>query len=156
MKCNWGADYADPQTWTEPFRITNNYNFMSQSPGIAVDGKPSVNKTPATLGVVNQYYTLVDRAKAQTTDEAARYAAFAEAEAFLINHAIVIPFSIDTYGYVASRLNPFEAQYAPYGIPQWRYKGMKLLDKPMSNTEYKAAFEQWKRERAAALQAASR
>jgi oligopeptide transport system substrate-binding protein len=157
MKCNWGADYADPQTWTEPFRSANNtYNFMSHSPSSAVDGKPSVNKTAATLAVVDQYYNLVNRAKTFTTDESDRYAAFAEAEAFLINHAFVIPFSIDTYGYVASRLNPFEAQYAPYGIPQWRYKGMKLLDKPMSNSEYKAAFEQWKRERVSALQAASR
>jgi oligopeptide transport system substrate-binding protein len=157
MKCNWGADYADPQTWTEPFRAANNtYNFMSHAPGSAVDGKPSVNKTPATLAVVNQYYTLVDRAKAIATDEAARYAAFAEAEAFLINHAIIIPFSIDTSGYVASRLNPFEAQYTPYGVPQFRYKGMKLRDKPMGNAEYHAAYEAWKRERAAALQSASR
>jgi oligopeptide transport system substrate-binding protein len=106
--------------------------------------------------VVSQYYTLVDRAKAINTDEATRYTAFAEAEAFLINHAIVIPFSIDTYGYVASRLNPFEAQYTPYGVPQYRYKGLKLLDKPMSNTEYHAVYEAWKRERAAALQTSSR
>jgi oligopeptide transport system substrate-binding protein len=157
MKCNWGADYADPQTWTEPFRAVNNtYNFMSHAPANAVDGKPSVNKSPATLAVVNQYYTLVDRAKAINTDEATRYTAFAEAEAFLINHAIIIPFSIDTYGYVASRLNPFEAQYTPYGVPQYRYKGLKLLDKPMGNTEYHAVYEAWKRERAAALQTSSR
>ena len=30
MKCNWGADYADPQTWTDPFSKTNTYNFMNQ------------------------------------------------------------------------------------------------------------------------------
>ncbi|MDR3166745.1 MAG: peptide ABC transporter substrate-binding protein [Treponema sp.] len=155
MKCNNGADYADPQTWLTSFReIDNTYNFMSHDPVKMVDGKPSVNKTPATLQTVNRYYTLANAARAITTDEEKRYTAFAEAEAFLINHAIIIPFSIDTYGYVASKINPFEVQYAPYGLPPYRFKGVKLLDRAMSNTEYKAAFEQWKREREAAIAAA--
>ena len=21
MRCNWGADYADPETWTDPFVV---------------------------------------------------------------------------------------------------------------------------------------
>jgi oligopeptide transport system substrate-binding protein len=155
MKCNWGADYADPLTWTEPFRAVNNtYNFMSHAPEKSVDGKPSVNKPAATLNVVNQYYALVEKAKSFTTDEAQRYTAFAEAEAFLINHALIIPFSIDSYGYVADWINPFDRQYAPYGLAPHRYKGVKLLDKPMSNDEYKAAFARWKTERAAAIAAA--
>ena len=34
MKCNWGADYADPQTWTDPFaEFDNSYNFMGTRPG---------------------------------------------------------------------------------------------------------------------------
>ncbi|MDR2209906.1 MAG: peptide ABC transporter substrate-binding protein [Spirochaetaceae bacterium] len=156
MKCNNGADYADPQTWITSFReIDNTYNFMSHDPAKMVDGKPSVNKPPATRQMTNQYYTLVNAAKAITTDEARRYNAFAEAEAFLINHAVIIPFSIDTYGYVASRLNPFEAQYAPYGLPPYRIKGMKLLERAMSNEEYKAAYAQWQREREAAIAVAA-
>jgi oligopeptide transport system substrate-binding protein len=155
MKCNNGADYADPQTWITSFReIDNTYNFMSHDPAKMVDGKPSVNKTPATLQTVNQYYALVNAAKAITTDEAGRYTAFAEAEAFLINHAIIIPFSIDTYGYVASKINPFELQYAPYGLPPYRFKGVRLLERAMGNEEYKAAYEQWKREREIAIAAA--
>jgi oligopeptide transport system substrate-binding protein len=158
MKCNWGADYADPETWTEPFRAANNtYNFMSHAPEKAVDGKPSVNKTAATLRTVNEYYTLVEKAKAITTDEARRYTAFAEAEAYLINHAIIVPFSISAGdGYVASRLNPFDFQYAPYGLATYRYKGVKLLDKPMNNDEFKAAYAKWKVDRAAAIAAAAK
>jgi oligopeptide transport system substrate-binding protein len=156
MKCNNGADYADPQTWVTSFKANENtYNFMNQDPDKAVDGKPAVNKPAATQQMVNEYYRLVDAAK-PITDEARRYTAFAEAEAHLINHAVIIPFSIDTYGYVASRLSPFEIQYAPYGVPQYRIKGMQLLDKPMSNTEYKAAYAQWLKDRAAAVAAAAR
>jgi oligopeptide transport system substrate-binding protein len=154
MKCNWGADYADPQTWTDPFTPTGTYNFMAQNASRAVDGKPASNKTAATTAVVNQYYALVDRAKGVTNNEAQRYTAFAEAEAFLINHAFIVPFSIDTYGYVAARLNPFESQYAPYGLPNHRFKGMKIMAKPMGNAEFKTAYAAWQRERAAALAAA--
>jgi oligopeptide transport system substrate-binding protein len=157
MKCNWGADYADPQTWTEPFRAVNNtYNFMSHEPSRAIDGKPSVNKPPATLAMGDEYYALVRKAVALTTEEAPRYAAFAEAEAFLINHAVIIPYSIDTIGYVAERIDPFEKQYAPYGLSIYRYKGLKMLDKPMSNEEFKAAYARWKTERAAAIAAAAK
>jgi oligopeptide transport system substrate-binding protein len=151
MKSNWGADYQDPDTWAEPFRaVSNNYNFMANAPNEAVDGKPSTSKTAATLQVVNQYYALVQQAKAPAA-EAARYTAYAEAEAFLINHALVIPFSIDTAGYVASKIPPFDGPYAPFGLSIYRYKGIRLLDKAMSNTEYIAAYQTWLRERAAAL-----
>jgi oligopeptide transport system substrate-binding protein len=155
-KGNWGADYADPETWAEPFREVNNtYNFIAQQPSQAVDGKPSVNKTPETQAIVAEYYRLVNVAKGYAVDEARRYASFAEAEAYFINHAFIIPFSLDTFGYIASRLNPFEAQFAVFGVAPYRFKGQHLLDKPMSNAEFKAAYEQWRKERTDAL-AASR
>ena len=55
-------------------------------------------------------------------------AAFAEAEAHLIEHAVIVPFSISTSGYVATRLNPFEGQYAPYGLALQRFKYQHLLE----------------------------
>ena len=119
MKCNWGADYADPQTWTDPFKAQDNsYNFMAQGPDLQIGQEPCTNKSPETQALMEEYYALIDAAKAITTDDEARYTAFAEAEAFLIEHAIVIPFSISSSaGYVATRLNVFEAQYAPTAWP---------------------------------------
>jgi oligopeptide transport system substrate-binding protein len=155
-KGNWGADYADPETWAEPFREVNNtYNFIAQQPNQAVDGKPAVNKTSQTQAIVAEYYRLVNAAKSYTVDVEQRYAAFAEAEAYFINHAFIIPFSLDTNGYVASRLNPFEAQFSVFGLALYRFKGQHLLDKPMSNAEFRLAYEKWRKERADAL-AASR
>jgi oligopeptide transport system substrate-binding protein len=154
-KGNWGADYADPETWVEPFREVNNtYNFIAQQPNQAVDGKPAVNKTPATQALIAEYFRLVYVAKSYAVDVEKRYAAFAEAEAYYINHAFIIPFSVDTYGYVASRLNPFESQFAVFGVAQYRFKGQHLLDKPMSNAEFKTAYANWRKEREAALAAA--
>ena len=144
MKCNWGADYADPQTWAEPFGFRNNYNFMYTDETKVLSDVPVTNKTAETQAIVSEYYKLVDAAKAQTSDIAARYNAFAEAEAFLLQHAIIAPYSVDTDGYSASYRDPFSAMFAPYGLSPFRLKKVRLLEKPMSNDEYNAAYEQWK------------
>ncbi|NCB63913.1 MAG: peptide ABC transporter substrate-binding protein, partial [Clostridia bacterium] len=98
MKCNWGADYADPQTWTDPFTANNTYNFMNQDAGREVAGKPCDSKSAETQALVAQYYELTAKAKAIVNDDNARYTAFAEAEAFLIEHGFVIPFHISNNG----------------------------------------------------------
>lgn len=139
LECNWGADYADPETWAQPFADDNSYNFMYSS------------EDATTKATVSEYYGLVDAAEAITNDEAARYEAFAKAEAFLINHAIVVPYHVDSTGYSVSLLNPFESQWAPYGTASERYKGMKILAAPMTTADYKATAEQWDADRAAAI-----
>lgn len=151
MKCNWGADYADPQTWTDPFGENNTYNFMNQDASRSVADAPCDSKSPETQALVAQYYELVNAAKAITDDDAARYTAFAEAEAFLIDHAIVIPFSLSTDGYVATRLNTFEGQYAPYGLALQRFKYQHLMEKPMTMEQFNTLYAQWQTDRAAAL-----
>ena len=136
LKCNWGPDYADPNTYTDPF-YDSSYNWPEKATEYLDENG------------VSEYYKLVDAARAITDDITARYEAYAEAEAFLINHAIVIPFGYGNGGYTASRLNPFESQFAPFGISNNRYKGQMLLDAPMSTDQYFEAYDQWLEERAA-------
>jgi len=141
MKCNWGPDYADPNTYTDPF-YEGTYNW------------PELATEYLDENGVSEYYTLVDAARAITDDLTARYEAYATAEAFLINHALLVPYGYDNGGYTASRLNPFESQFAPFGISNERYKGQKLLDDPMSTDEYFDAYDLWLEERAALAEAA--
>ncbi len=134
MLCNWGPDYADPETYTDPFYYDNSYNFMDKG---------------ANQEDMAEYYGLVDGAKAITTDIPARYAAFASAEAYMINKAYIIPFGNTNGGYTASRLDPFSGQYAPFGISNERYKGTVLLDEPMNTDEYFDALDAWEAAREA-------
>ena len=97
---------------------------------------------------MSEYYKLVDAARAITNDLQARYDAYTVAEAFLIENAMIIPYGYDNGGYTASRLNPFESQFAPFGISNERYKGQKLLDAPMSTDQYWDAYDAWQEERA--------
>ncbi len=134
LKCNWGPDYADPQTYTDPFKVDNNYNFMDKG---------------ANAADMAEYYALVDAAKAITIDIAARYEAFAEAEAYLIEKAYIVPFGYGSGGYTASRVDPFTTQYAPFGISNYRYKGTKLVEAPMDTDAYFDAYYEWIDQRAA-------
>ena len=140
LKCNWGADYADPQTWSEPFGEGNNYNFWD------------ISGNPETEALFTAYSEQVARAASIYDDDEARYAAFAEAEAMLLDHAIIIPYSISAGdGYVISNLNPLEGEFASYGVARERYKYQKLYDTSMSMDEFNAAFEAWEAERAKAI-----
>ncbi|MFJ7666893.1 peptide ABC transporter substrate-binding protein [Lysinibacillus sp. NPDC097195] len=138
IEANWGPDYADPSTYTEPFSVDGTYN------------KPELAEGYTEANGKTTYLNLLDKAKA-TIDTAQRYNLFAQAEAFLIEEAFVIPYSVGGSGYVASKLNPFEAQYSPFGVTAEKFKGQKVLEKPMSNDEFKAALAQWEQERAEAL-----
>ncbi|MDF2589929.1 MAG: Oligopeptide transporter, periplasmic oligopeptide-binding protein OppA [Anaerocolumna sp.] len=139
MLTNWGADYADPQTWTDPFTAENSYNFMDKA----------MNNGDGVAETVKEYYALVDAAKAITLDTNARYEAFAKAEAYLIEHALVVPYSISGSYYQVTKLNVFEGQYAPFGVSILRYKGQHLLDKPVSMDEFNKAQDEWKAAREA-------
>lgn len=134
MKCNWGLDYDDPENMTSPFKNGNNYNFFKFAT------QPDLFDEDGTL----TYFNLLKTANsASTADPEARYKAYATAEAYLLNHAVAIPFGSDTAGYTASRLNPFEAQFAPTGLATCRYKGQHLLEKPMNTDEYYDAYDAW-------------
>ncbi len=131
MKCNWGADYQDPETWTDPFYQESmddgyKYNFMYKS----------VEEGGASADVIQGYYDLVKAAKAIKDDKNARYEAFAKAEAYLINHALVIPYGASPSSYVATKLNTFEGQFASFGISTLRYKGQKLYADYISMEQY--------------------
>lgn len=131
MKCNWGADYADPQTWTDPFSEDYKYCFIYNAKG------------EETQALYAEYLQLVADAKAITNDMEARYEAFAKAESFLLSHGFAIPFSISSRSYQMCNLNVFEGQYASFGIANLRYKDQHLYDTSMSLEEFQTAYAEW-------------
>ena len=142
MKCNWGADYADPQTWSEPFTEGNNYNFWD------------ISGDEGTQAIYQEWTDKVTEAEAICTDDEARYNTFAEAEKLLIDHAIIVPFEISNGGYTASKVNPLEGEFAPYGVALQRYKFQHLGEKSMSMDEFNAALAEWEEARTKALESA--
>lgn len=144
LECNWGPDYADPETYTDPFYPGGTYNWPEMAEGyIEANGN-------------TRYQNLVDVAKAEVLDMEKRYNLFAEAEAFLIEEAFIVPYAVGGGGYSASRLNPFESPYSPFGVSAERFKGQKIMEKPMNSEEFNQSLIQWEKERAEALKAAGK
>nr|WP_246566171.1 peptide ABC transporter substrate-binding protein [Tissierella simiarum] len=142
LECNWGPDYADPETYTDPFGPDGTYNW----PHLAEGYKESNGK--------NKYENMVDEAKVEVIDIDKRYKLFAEAEAFFIDQAFVIPYAVGGGGYTASRLNPFESPYSPFGVSGERFKGQRIMEKPMNSEQFSQGLINWEKERAEALKAA--
>ena len=162
MLCNWGPDYADPETYTDPWSLGFTYSWPELATDPAYEtGETYTAEDAAALGLeeefigakVKIYNKMVDEAKAEKLDISARYNKFAEAEAYFIDHAFIIPFAVKNDGYCVNLVSPFDRPFAPFGVSSLKYKGAKLLDKPMNLEEYQAAAEQWDKEREAALAA---
>jgi len=177
MEMTWGADYPDPATFTDVFlRGTDigwSYNkaFMAleylqdfkyseeqqaiyDKPGVDKDGVPTLAKNEQYPQLKNKkatYDIMVEEAKAELLDIEKRYNKFAEAEAFLIDNAIVIPFFNSRGGYIASYCDPFSAYASQFGRESGKLKGKVILDKPLTTEEYKAAEIQYNKEREEAL-----
>lgn len=131
-KCRWGANFSDPLTWAEPF--TDDYDYIFWS-----------NSSDTKISFLNaRWSSMIQQASSINYSQKRRYIAFAEAEKFLINNAIVVPLSImNGDGYEMCKLNEFEGEYAPYGATRRRYKHMHLYDSSMNMDEYKAAYAAW-------------
>ena len=156
MEVYWGPDYADPYTFTDPFRVSQMYAYLFMADGL---GTPATADTPgAKQDRLGGYWTdlvydsMVEPA-ADEQDLAKRYEILAEAEAWLIEEAYVIPFCMDGGGYVASYLNTFESQHAPFGASESRYKYQWIYETPFGMDEYEVLLAEWEAEREARLAA---
>lgn len=138
LKCNWGADYQDPETWTDPFYQAAGAGGYDDGMAYAFLGT-AVTDNDESAEVIKEYFDLLNGAKENTNNDMARYEGFAKAEKYLIDHALVVPFSLANSNYIATKLNVFEGQYAPFGVSSHRYKGMKKLDHYVSMEEFEEA-----------------
>ncbi len=128
MKLNNGGSYADPTAWILAFQAGNNWTFLDQV------------TTPNVQALQKEYQALLDEAATHTGKDEARYAAYAKAEAFLLEHALVIPFSTDTWGNTVGRVNPFETVPDQSG----RYKYMHVLSEPLTAEQFTTLYAEWK------------
>ena len=136
LLCNWGADYSDPETETDPFYQAKDSRGMRYA--YLRTGVEDGFITGETADAVMAYMNAIEAAKQITDDIDARYKAFADAEALLITNALVIPRGMSVPAYLATRLNYWEGQYASTGFSNKRLKGIHVLDHYVSMDEYEA------------------
>ena len=136
----WGADFGDPlnfvgqETYDEPNAYySNSYSIINH----ATDED--------LIATYKEFTELVGKAKAITAadkyDE--RLAAFADSEAYFIDHCLTIPCYVDV-SWQMTKVNDYTKVYAAYGIAAYRYENYETKTEPYTTADYeaiKAAFE---------------
>lgn len=129
----WGADFGDPINFLgqETYGEDNAYYSQAYS--------KINNATDETLIATYQEFTqLVTDAKVITDDLDARYTAFAKAEAYMIEHALVIPCYYNV-SWQLTCVNDYSKIYAAYGNQSSRYVNWET-NSDIYTTEDYAAF----------------
>ncbi|MBT9153277.1 MAG: Oligopeptide-binding protein SarA [Firmicutes bacterium] len=134
QEVNWGPDFGDPETYFDPFMPGNTYSPIHTAQGWS-----------------GNFGRLQEAARAELIDTRRRFELFAQAEAYLIENAYVIPFRRGGGGYVASRLHPFTGAFSAFGVAGLSFKRQIVLERPMNMQQFNDAETRWQRERAAEL-----
>lgn len=133
MLNGWGADYGDPQNYLGQEVLDSDNAWYSKAYSNINDVKETP-ETKALLDAYKEYTKLVATADAITTDLDARYNAYADAEAYLLQHALVIPCNYEItwcltkidnytrmnamYGSVADKMKNWETSVDAYTTEQ--------------------------------------
>lgn len=128
----WGADFADPVNFLgqETYGDDNAYYSKAYSKiNNATDKK--------LIDTYKEFTDMVNTAKAITDDLDARYAAFAKAEAFWIQHALTIPWSYEVTWKVTS-INEYSKIYTAYGNQSERYVNWETNSDLYTTEDYEA------------------
>ena len=125
----WGADFADPINFLGQETYDDPQAYYSNAYSNCND-----NDDPDLIAAYKEFTDLVVAAKAITNDMDARYAAFAKAEACMLEHALVIPCSYEV-GWELTKINDYTKVYSMYGMQAYRYVDWETSDTPYTTEQ---------------------
>ena len=109
----WSADYGDPQNYLGQETYGNDNAYYSRQLS-KINDVEETEATKALLDSYKEYTALVDAANAICDDLDARYEAYAEAEAYLIQHCLTIPCHY-SLGWILTKIDPNSKINARFG-----------------------------------------
>ena len=122
----WGADFLDVSNWLDQCLYQNEAALYSKS-NMHLDGITD----PELIEQFTTFTNMVYAAEGIYDDMDARNQAFADAEAYLINHALVIPWSYRCY-WTMTKINE---SYSGCGIG-WQFKNWETSTEPYTTEQY--------------------
>ena len=148
----WGPDYTDPSSYLNIYdsRKGDMIHTLGLEASAIVQG---TDPSAAAKKAINlsEYDTLLDKAAAITDDLDARYTAYADAEAWLLDNALQVP--IYAYGGTPRVTNvvPFSKPFAWTGIATNKLKYIEVQSDIVTTKQYDKAKKAWetKKEEAA-------
>ncbi|MBE6114241.1 MAG: peptide ABC transporter substrate-binding protein [Erysipelotrichaceae bacterium] len=143
----WGPDYGDPRTYLDI--LDPDTGAILSNIGLDYTGK-EVGDDAAAKEAINydEFEALLDTANGILDDLDARYEAYAKAEAWLLDNAIMIPYMSQGGNFAVSKVKPYTQPYSFYGLSDAKYKYMQVTDHVVTNEERAAAKAEWEAARA--------
>lgn len=142
----WGADYGDPQNYLGQETYGNDTAYYTRTLS-NVNDLVEDETNQALLDAYKEYTSLVEAADAIHENLDDRYEAFAEAEAYLIRHALTIP-NYYNVGWMLTKINPYSKMKAMFGIQNNKMKNWETSVDGYTSEEM-AVFEETYNDRAA-------
>lgn len=142
----WGPDYKDPRTFVDIYSPVVGYYMHScglTDTIFAADDFGADDDIKEAVGF-NEYEKIWRAADTIKSDLDARYAAFAEADAYLLYNCLYIPTSMQTRSVRATHVVPFSAPYST-GVSQYKYKGVELQEGVVTVEQYETAKAAWEK-----------
>ena len=125
----WGADFLDVSNWLDQCLYQNEAALYSKS-NMHLDGITD----PELIEQFTTFTNMVYAAEGIYDDMDARNQAFADAEAYLINHALVIPWSYRCY-WTMTKINEYSKSFSGCGIG-WQFKNWETSTEPYTTEQY--------------------
>ena len=131
----WGADFGDP------INFLGQETYGEDGAYYATAYSMCNNATdPDLIAAYTEFTRLTNEAKAISDNLDARYAAFAKAEAYMIEKALVIPWSYDV-SWQLTGVNDYSKIYTAYGIQAERYVNWETNFELYTTDDYAALKE---------------
>lgn len=127
----WTPDYADPVNCLGIMKTNSTVNNF---------------ENPLQSGSSHYYYPEFDamvEAADQIGDLDARYEAFANAEAYLLDHAYYVPLYVSGGTYYLSTVNEYTRMHCFVGIDYMKYKGLEAYETPVTQDQYATFKQEW-------------
>lgn len=135
----WSPDYGDPISNVAQETIGEDNAFYS----VEYSNINNVDKDTELVKEYEEYTRMVREAAAINDDMNARYHKFADAEAYLVEHAFTIPYYVSV-AWMITNFNVYSKIYSPYGIQVNRRVNWETSTDLYTTEEYetfKEAFE---------------
>lgn len=133
----WGADFGDVSNFVDQCLIDDDAAIYS------VERLCLAEVTnQKVIDQFTEFTELARKAGAITGDKDARLEAYAQAEAYLVGHAMVIPCYI-TNNWQLTKVNDYSKMYAAYGISDTIFKNWETSTVPYTTEDYARFKEEY-------------
>ena len=142
---NFTAEVLDLGNWD---LYDNSYGFRYADPSA------NLNRCTSDFDITDSSYQIPEfdamiAAADVTYDLSERYAAYAEAELYLLDHAYIKPYMTGGGSYKMTRLVPYTVPGGYFGLGRHKMKGALIQETPVTTEQHAQLKEQYDAERAA-------